>query len=719
MSALRFFCSAFLCLVLLQAKSSVIDLTDPYMHNFLGNHLEILVDSTNSMVADDVIKNPNFRSSFAQVPNLGITNYTYWIRIRVNNFSSSNNLAIEVKQPGLDFITFFSIKNGILESLELSDQTMLSERPIPNQNYCFPLNLNKNEFGVYLLKVNTADHLMLPVIIDDITDMKSAHSREDVIFGIFSGILLALILYSLIVFLGLRDRSYILYVVYVLVMYLNHGNLLGYSSRCFWPNSLWLERLGVYFLIPFSGILGILFILNFLELNKEKANYRLPLYVSIGVYTLIMILGVLDMQNLAYKLIEVNGSLIAIYIFVICLVLWRKGNKAAGSMFMAWSVFLFGLTIFIFKDLSLLPYNDFTVHTMTIGTAAQGILLSFGLANRINQLKREKEAAQVREIEAMKYNEHIIRNQNVLLENKVHERTMELEATNHDLQTSYNDLRMTQKQLLESEKLASLGQMTAGIAHELNNPINFVSSNVGPLRRDVEDIVNLLLEYHGLGTQATPEQLEGLKSKYNQMGIDFAREEIGQLLQGIEEGSKRTSDIVKGLRIFARADKDTIVNANINDCLNSTLVVMKSAYKGEVNLSREVDMQMPAVDCYPGKLNQVLVNLINNAVHATNLPGRSPKDRIVIVKSYFDEKNIYISVKDNGCGIPPEVKTHIFEPFYTTKGVGEGTGLGLAIVLGIVEEHDGKIEVFTEKDKGTEFIIHLPRHRNQRTLTAA
>jgi two-component system, NtrC family, sensor kinase len=299
------------------------------------------------------------------------------------------------------------------------------------------------------------------------------------------------------------------------------------------------------------------------------------------------------------------------------------------------------------------------MYALPFGSAAEGILLSFALADKINVLKKEKEESDALRIKT-------VETQNEMLEEKVHERTAELEEVKNQIQSQYDHLRITQKQLIESEKLSGLGQMTAGIAHELNNPINFVTSNVGPLNRDIADVMSVLDEVAKLPENAAPEDIKALKDKYNSIGIDYVRKEISMLLQGIEEGSRRTAEIVRGLRIFARADKDTLVSANVNECLQSTIVVMKSITKGQVTLRRDLDPAMPLIDCFPGKLNQVIANLITNAVHATNLPNRSSEARLVDVRSYHDEKFIHISIKDNGCGISDELKEKIFMPFFTT-----------------------------------------------------
>ncbi len=681
----------------------------------LGHSVQYIELSDERIGIDSIDKILDWSKCEEKVPTFGLSTKAIWLKLDVKNNSENRAFIMEVDYSSLDLVELYSLENGSWNFRSITCETPIEKRLVKNQSYCFPIQIEPSNIQRYYLKVKNGDTIHIPLKIALEEQMLEAHNTRDIWFSIFTGIMLAMLMANVFIFFITKERSYIYYVIYIGIVYLTQSNFQGYTVRWFVSFFPALEQLLVFILSALVGISAMLFMIVFLNVKNVKSK----VITFIGIYLLAIILAFSELQQIAFLIIEINAGILASWMLYTAYIRMKHKNAEAKNFIIAWVVFLIGVMIFVLKDFGILPFNTYTHSMITVGSALEAVLLSFALADRINQLKREKEAAQVREIEAMRYNEDIIRNQNILLENKVQERTIELETANFDLQTSYNDLRMTQKQLLESEKLASLGQMTAGIAHELNNPINFVSSNVGPLRRDVEDIVNLLLEYHNLGLQATPEQLDRLRLQYKQKDIDFTRQEISQLLHGIEEGSKRTSDIVKGLRIFARADKDTIVNANINDCLNSTLVVMKSAYKGEVNLSREVDMQMPMVDCYPGKLNQVLVNLINNAVHATDLPGRAPQERIVIVKSYFDDNNIHISVKDNGCGIPPEVKAHMFEPFYTTKAVGEGTGLGLAIVMGIIEEHDGKIEVFTEKDKGTEFIIHLPRHRSNTTLTAA
>ncbi len=279
---------------------------------------------------------------------------------------------------------------------------------------------------------------------------------------------------------------------------------------------------------------------------------------------------------------------------------------------------------------------------------------------------------------------------------------VKIENKNKQLQSAMNQLKEAQNQLVQAEKMASVGQLTAGIAHEINNPINFVSSNISPLKRDMEDMMKLL-ELCANNTEETDLQkkFEYIEKFKEEIEYDVILQEIKQLLSGIEEGARRTMEIVKGLRNFSRLDEGDKKLADINEGIESTLLMLRNQLKNRIEVVKNFG-SIPQLLCYPGKLNQVFMNIINNA--GQSIEGKG----IVEVSTIYDKKMVQISIKDNGNGMPKEVVEHIFEPFYTTKDVGKGTGLGLSISYGIVQEHDGEIVVKSEEGKGTEFIITLP-----------
>jgi signal transduction histidine kinase len=482
----------------------------------------------------------------------------------------------------------------------------------------------------------------------------------------------------------------------------------GKMTEWFYSNGSFFSRFDTHFLGALSGISTIIFANSFLNTRKySKWIYNISL-ISIGLYTLSLLFLFFSLQTISYQLINLNAS-VSLLLVVAAVHAINKGNRQAKFFLFAWSFFLIGVTVFALKDFGILPFNAFTNFALPVGSVVEILLLSFALADRINVLKQEKELSQQQAFLAMTENERLVKEQNIELEKKVHERTADLENRNSELHVAMNDLRMTQQQLVESEKLASIGQMTAGIAHEINNPINFVQSNVGPLKRDIDEILDLLSQLAQIDeNKDLLEQVNQLKEQYTKLDVEYLKKEIQQLLNGIEDGSKRTAEIVKGLRVFSRMDRNELVSADINECLHSTLVVMKNMTKAEVTLNVTLGENIPKISCYPGKLSQVFMNLVTNAVQATRLPGRQPIDRVINVRSYFNDNKICVEIQDNGKGIPIEIQDKIFEPFFTTKDVGEGTGLGLGIVAGIIGEHNGQLSFTSNTNEGTTFLITLP-----------
>jgi signal transduction histidine kinase len=282
------------------------------------------------------------------------------------------------------------------------------------------------------------------------------------------------------------------------------------------------------------------------------------------------------------------------------------------------------------------------------------------------------------------------------------QRNTEIERKNHDLENALAKLKRTQLQLVQSERMASLGQLTAGIAHEINNPVNFVSSNINPLRRDVADLLAILAKYEEhIGAQHLQEKFQAVDALKKDLDFSYMQQEIENLLNGIQEGARRTSEIVRSLRNFTRLGEDERKPADINKGLESTLLMLQHQLKKRVEVIKDFGV-LPEIMCYPGKLNQVFMNILVNASQAIVGSGK------IFIKTSYDGEIVTISIKDTGVGMSNEIKQHIFEPFFTTKGVGEGTGLGLPITYGIIEEHDGNIEVYSEPGKGSEFVITLP-----------
>jgi hypothetical protein len=232
---------------------------------------------------------------------------------------------------------------------------------------------------------------------------------------------------------------------------------------------------------------------------------------------------------------------------------------------------------------------------------------------------------------------------------------------------------------------------------------------VKPLNRDVRILVDVISEMESIVAQdiSIAEKQKKIKEYKTDIDYDYLTEEIDQLLTGIGEGASRTAEIVKGLRIFSRLDEDDLKKADINEGLESTLVITNNLLHNIIKVEKHY-ANLPLIECYPGKLNQVFLNMISNAVYAINKKWGNAEGGLVTITTESDMENVFIKIKDNGIGMDENTKKRLFEPFFTTKDVGEGTGLGLSISYNTIIKHNGQIIVNSEVGKGTEFILILP-----------
>jgi two-component system NtrC family sensor kinase len=335
----------------------------------------------------------------------------------------------------------------------------------------------------------------------------------------------------------------------------------------------------------------------------------------------------------------------------------------------------------------------------------------------------------LRDVTERRVAENALRRAHDSLEHTVHKRTAQLAEVNGKLeedirqrQTVEDELRrrnleltalneqlgMAQQQLVQSEKMASIGQLAAGVAHEINNPIGYIFSNFGTLQNYLDNLFAMLDAYQQAeGSIASPEVAERLRGMRQQVELAFLREDIPSLMEESREGIVRVRHIVQDLKDFSRVDsRQDWVWANLHQGIDSTLNIVSNEVKYRAEVLREYG-DIPDIECLPLQLNQVVMNLIVNAAHAIDERQRG----CITLRTGRAGDQVWLSVSDNGCGIAPENLGRIFDPFYTTKAVGKGTGLGLSLAYGIVQKHKGCIEVESEPGQGTTFRITLPiRH---------
>lgn len=264
------------------------------------------------------------------------------------------------------------------------------------------------------------------------------------------------------------------------------------------------------------------------------------------------------------------------------------------------------------------------------------------------------------------------------------------------------ELKQTQSQLIQTEKMSSLGQMVAGIAHEINNPINFIHGNIEHADGYINDLIELLALYQ----QHYPEPIEEIQNQIEAIELDFLSEDLPKILSSMKIGADRIRELVISLRNFSRLDECEMKITDIREGIDSTLVILNYRLKQGIKIIKEYG-ELPPLNCYPAQLNQVFMNIISNGIDALEELGNSAPT-IWINAEAFESNYVKIKIRDNGPGMPPEIQENIFDPFFTTKSIGKGTGLGLAISYQIITKHQGTIEVYSQPGEGTEFVITLP-----------
>jgi len=676
----------------------------------IGNSVKLLEDPTNKLTINEVALSSDFKLSTQDVPNLGVTSSSIWVQFKIKNYSTKDLLLVELANPIIDEVTFYTaLDNGKYTEKKMGEYQAFSLRDYDHPSYVFSLRVPQNKTIKCFLKLKAKEQIVLPIKLGNSDAILDSIREKDLLFGVYAGIMLVMFFYNAFVYLSTKDRSYLYYIVYILFVGLTQSCFQGYTFRFLWPNSPWLAEHSVVILSAFVGISAAEFARLFLNTKKYFPNIHKVLYVFYGSYIMCIILSIAGKQII--PLVDITALLISFYLLGVAIAIARKGYRPAKFFLTAWLTFLIGVIVFALKNMGVLPYNNLTIYTMPAGSAIEAILLSIALADRINILKMEKEESQTVMVLALQENEKLIKEQNVVLEQKVTERTIELKETNNQLSVTLTNLKDAQTQLINAEKMASLGQLTAGIAHEINNPINFVSANLKPLKMDIADIIKLVQKYEEIKpNDALLDKLKEIDLYKKEIDLDYTTKEIEMLLSGIEDGAKRTTEIVAGLKNFSRLDESEVKEVNINEGIESTLTLLKYSIPKNVEVTKDLE-DLPLIECLPGKLNQVFMNVISNALYAIRQKSLDEKQKLII-KSYVEREHICVSFEDTGIGMTQETRDKIFEPFFTTKDVGEGTGLGMSIVFKIIETHHAKIEIDSVPGKGTKVVVVLNKKIN-------
>lgn len=672
------------------------------------NNVLYLEDPSGLLSINQIIKRDDFKTIESDIPNFGVSASAFWLKLDIQNLTAISNFLIQVSQPGLDEIEFYKIaENDSITVSKMGEYIPFFNREIKDPDYIFNLNIKPLTTATFYFRVKARDNIQVPISIGTSENISYSNKNKDTIVGFYLGIMMVMLIYNIFLYITVRDKAYLLYVIYIGFVILTQASIHGYTFQILWPNLPLLAQYSSFIFPSLVAISSIYFMREFLNTKYYQPKFDKGFVFFIAAYILSSSFSVFGYFKTSFILIEICASAVSAYMLYVAFLISKMGYRPARFFLLAWSIFLIGVAIYVMKDIGVLPFNNFTLYTMPIGSAIEVVLLSFALADRINILKKEKEQSQAEALEALKQNKKLIQEQNVMLERKVEERTLELQEANSELSVTLSDLKEAQAQLVNAEKMASLGQLTAGIAHEINNPINFVSANIKPLQLDIQDLLDIISQYETINTETdlTP-QLDKIKAFKEEIDIGYVTNEIRVLLGGIEDGAKRTAEIVKGLKNFSRLDETDIKGADINEGIESTLLLLRNSISNLIHIEMHLG-QIPSIQCYPGKLNQVFMNVLNNAIQAMD-KRKTEENHVLSISTALENDYVVVTIEDTGIGMSSAVKEKIFEPFFTTKDVGEGTGLGMSIVYKIIESHRGKIEMWSEPDKGTKVMLFLP-----------
>ncbi|MFK8182806.1 MAG: sensor histidine kinase [Phormidesmis sp.] len=440
-------------------------------------------------------------------------------------------------------------------------------------------------------------------------------------------------------------------------------------------------------------------------------NAYLPYAAQINTANLKLI----DLENQAFSLVEKNQSQSALSLLFSDA--YKAQKEAYGNGLQQWA-----------KVLNSEINTNLTEYGQGLSMSSTFSMVSFGVLTVawIVLLKLTNQYVQRRIIAEKK-----LRQAKAQLEMS-HQELQVSEAALHNkaiaLESALLELQQTQVQIIQSEKMSSLGQLVAGIAHEINNPVNFIHANLDPINEYTHDVLSLLSSYQTAYPSATPEIAEQAEAT----DIAFIQTDMPKIIQSMKVGTSRIREIVLSLRNFSRSDEQGLKTVDIHEGIESTLLILQHRLKDNtehppIHIHREYD-ELPLVECYPSQINQVLLNLLANAIDAIEDSGpetagtreqNSKKDQpkntqgsIRLSTSTFQQQNeqwIRISIADTGLGIPRNIQPRIFDAFYTTKPVGKGTGMGLSISHTVIhKKHGGSLSYRTFEGKGTEFIIQIP-----------
>lgn len=680
-----FYCTLLLLLLCLTASAQSVVLSDSDKTYYLHEFTEALELNPGQATIDSLLLHPE-KYSFVPVKQKPITpkqEKVYWFRVTLTNQINTDLF--------LHFLSFSSrrlIVYDVAENRLLGSRTFTLSIIRPSDSYynirrICPLQIANGQTHTIYVYVEELAVPSIHMTVQSGLALNKEFQGEDLGAGLFAGFILMVVIYSLFLYLRLGGQENLLYILWVLIVgWLDLSYLSQMASYSPWLHNLCVDYNMV--VVVCCNLVHQLFAMLFLSLRQRSTGlYRLSLLV-IGFDLLSVLLFLTHTAPPIFSILVILVDLV--YCLIVGVIIYRKGFKPALYFILGTTIFYFFIFIGVMMNLEIYPTNFWTYNSNYLGGFGEILFFTLGLSYKVNLLKKRQDEAIREQLRLSEENRQLVERQKQELEQKVEERTAELRAS--------------QAQLIQKEKLASLGELTAGIAHEIQNPLNFVNN------------------FSEVSAELVEEQKEAL-AKGDLEEVSFIADDLRQNLQKIHHHGGRASAIVRGMLEHSRTStgekQPTDLNALADEYLRLAYQGLRAKNKDfNAELVTEFAPTLGMVNLVPQEIGRVLLNLYNNAFYAVGQQASVVGEPLTYVPTVWVSTHhlanaVEIRVRDNGPGIPDAIREKIFQPFFTTKPTGEGTGLGLSLSYDIIAKgHGGTLAVESSQGEGTQFVVRLP-----------
>lgn len=741
----------------------------------------------------DTIARFTYAHAAAEAFNFSFSRSAYWFRLTLHNPSEhSRKYMLQIREAMLSKVEFHQpLANNTYQSVVTGTSKPFSARPYPNRYFVFPITLAGKTTAHYYMRIENQSTILIPLYLWGEQAFHQYERDDYLIQAFYFGMVSVMIAFNLLLLIFFRNRVYLFYINFIASMAIMLAIKNGLIVEFLWPDLLPWHYNSFSFSIAFTLINFIIFMRKMIDTKKLVPKLDLLLQIAIGICIFLLLGPFISFLsfNKSAAIIYLTISLLIFYISLYCTL---KGQRNVYFFLLAFTALLTGSVLGALRGLGMVPTNFFSINGMQLGSAVEMILLAFALADRLNTLIKKKEQAQKEALEAQRHLLENLQSNERELELRVQQRSNELAKNNRalrlvntELKAAYkdtenerwqaeqaqqaavkalNELRMTQTQLIQSEKMAALGQLISNVAHQINGPIDTIQSEgihiVSVLRQTLTNIAALfrimtventkLLFKLAQDTAIHPGTVEQNQVQplivansdnpnnlqtdadtarvlvqahiqsapydylplLNHPKIEAIMETINNIVtirlctNAINQATEQVTKTILALKSFSHFDHtERWIEANVQDGLETVLTIFQSTIQQASILQRQYQT-VPLLVCLPDQLNQAWSHLIHNAIQSMNQKG------LLTIGLYTENDEIVVSISDTGCGLSPVMREKIM------RLTGNNESSGLSIVKKIITKHQGRLEIHSEIGQGSQFLVYLPQ-RKEVTITSA